>query len=119
MDSIAILGLKTSCRIGVTDQERAQPQTVLVDLVVDIDTKAAARSDDVADTVDYGAITSGVVALVEAFDGKLLERLAEQLASWISGLSGVQGVTVEVAKASPPIEEDTDRVGIRIVRNSG
>ncbi|MGH2756120.1 MAG: dihydroneopterin aldolase [Actinomycetota bacterium] len=116
MDAIFATGLRLSCRVGVTEEERARPQFVLVDLEMRRDLGVAGTTDELAATVDYGAITSGVRALLERTEVLLLERLAQLIADLLLSHSGVVGVTVSVAKESPPIEEEATAVGVRIVR---
>ena len=55
-DRIAIRGLAARGRHGVFDHERRDGQEFGVDLVLWVSTRAAAASDDLADTVDYGAL---------------------------------------------------------------
>ena len=55
-DTILLQGMRLEGRHGATDEERALPQLLEVDLVVEADLRAAGRSDDLADTVDYGPL---------------------------------------------------------------
>jgi dihydroneopterin aldolase len=115
-DLITIKGLKVPARIGVTDQERSVPQTVIVDLDLVVDLSAAAASDDLADTVDYDRLTSYVAELVRTSGSKLLEHLAGSIATSVCSLSGVERVTVEVSKESPPVGEEVGTIAVRITR---
>jgi dihydroneopterin aldolase len=119
MDAIVVEGLRAPTRIGVTNEERAQPQVVIVDLVLHTDLGAAATSDELGDTVDYSTVTTRVADLLASTEAKLLEHLAQRIADSMLALGGIQKVTVEVAKESPPIEEETGRVGVRIERTAG
>ena len=53
MDRIFIRGLEFDTIVGVLPEERVTPQPLRVDLELDVDTRQAARSKDLADTVDY------------------------------------------------------------------
>ena len=55
-DVITLTGLRAFGYHGVFDFERREGQEFIVDLVVGLDMRPAAHSDDVADTVDYGAL---------------------------------------------------------------
>ena len=116
MDSIIIRDLRVNAHVGVTEEERASEQLLVIGVEVATDLKKAGSSDDLADTVDYGLITVEIADLVRASRSALLENLAEQIAAHIAAIPGVNGVTVEVAKDAPPIEEDVGSVSVRIER---
>lgn len=116
MDAIIVRGLRVETQVGATEQERSRPQTVIVGLEVAVDLLRAGQTDDLGDTIDYGRLTSEVAGLVETSKCALLEHLAENIAAHIAAMPGVNGVTVEIAKESPPIEEDVGEVAIRIER---
>lgn len=115
-DRIRIEGLEIETRIGVPDAERATPQTVSIDIEIAADLAAAGKSDDITDTIDYGRVTQEVASLVRAAEVHLLEHLAEQIAASIGRFPGVTGVTVEVSKRNPPIDEDVGPISVRIER---
>lgn len=115
-DRITISGLKVPARIGVTPQERSVPQVVVVDLELTVDLTAAESSDDLADTVDYDRLTSYVAEVVRTSHSKLLENLAGSIATQVCSLSGVERVTVEVSKESPPVGENVGKIAVRITR---
>lgn len=118
MDSVIVRDLVFDTHVGVTDAERATPQKVLVSLEVFRDLGDASRTDDLEQTVDYGTLVPAVARLVEASECRLLEKLAGDVASLIERIPGVSGVTVEIAKASPPLQEEVGRVAVRIERHS-
>ena len=115
-DSITISKLKVLAHIGVTEEERSKPQTLLVDLELTLDLRPAGRSDDLDDTIDYDGLTTEVADLVRASEFKLLETLAESIAAHVCALSRVEGVTVEVTKESPPVSEEVGPIAVRITR---
>lgn len=115
-DRILISGLRVETRVGWSDEERAAPQPVLVDLDVEIDAAASARSDDLSDTVDYAAVISEVARYVAARDERLLERLASEVADLVSAMNGVKRVSVEIAKEVVPVPEEVARVAVRVER---
>ncbi|HYZ46764.1 MAG TPA: dihydroneopterin aldolase [Actinomycetota bacterium] len=114
-DAIVVRGLRVATRIGVTERERTQPQTVVVDLEITADLTRAAASDDLADTVDYSAVVDRVETFVAAAESNLLEHLAARVASVVSRMDGVERVTVEITKDPPPVEQEVDRVSVKIV----
>jgi FolB domain-containing protein len=119
MDTIFVRRLRLPVRVGVSEEERARPQNVLLDLDLVRDLRRAGRTDDLGETVDYGAVTSGVADLLRETEVLLLERLAQLVAEFLLAQVGVVEVTVSVSKEAPPIEEQADAVGVRIVRDEG
>jgi dihydroneopterin aldolase len=83
MDIVYIEGLRVDTVIGVYDWERTIQQTVVIDLQMTTDIALAARDDDLAFTLDYGAIADRVTAFVAASRFQLLESLAEAIASLV------------------------------------
>ncbi|HEX2195934.1 MAG TPA: dihydroneopterin aldolase [Actinomycetota bacterium] len=116
-DRILVSGLRVETRVGWTDEERAAPQFVLVDLDVETDAARSARSDDLADTLDYASLISEVAEYVGAQEARLLERLAAEVAEMVSAMDGVKSVTVEIAKEVVPVQEEVGRVAVRVERS--
>jgi len=81
MDKIFLNDLQIDTIIGIYDWERETLQTLSFDLEMDWDIAKAAQSDDITDTLDYGAIATTIVTFVEASRYQLIETLAEDLSS--------------------------------------
>jgi 7,8-dihydroneopterin aldolase/epimerase/oxygenase len=115
-DRIELRGLRALGTHGALPEEqlRAQPFEVDVDVVTDV--RAAGASDDLDDTVDYGAIASIVERLVTTERFALLERLATRIAEEVCGDGRVQSVTVTVRKLRPPVPVDLTSAAVRITR---
>lgn len=116
MDSIIVRDLRVKAHVGVTDEERAQAQLLVISLVLYTDLRKAGKSDDLVDTVDYGRVTAEIEELVTTTEAALLESLAEKVAGRIAAMPGINGVTVEIAKDAPPIEQEVGCVAVRIER---
>ena len=97
-DTLRIQDLAAECRIGVTEEERAAPQTIWVDLELAVDAARAAARDDVRSTVDYAALVGSVRELAQSRPYRLLETMAEEVASLVLGESGTSWVRVQVRK---------------------
>jgi 7,8-dihydroneopterin aldolase/epimerase/oxygenase len=80
MDIVYIHDLHIETTIGVFDWERRIRQTLVIDLDVGNDNRRAASKDDLADTIDYGAVANRVRGFVEASEFQLVETLAERIA---------------------------------------
>jgi dihydroneopterin aldolase len=116
MDTISIRKLRLATHIGITDEERSEPQWVLVSVDLQTNLGAAAKSDDLKDTVNYHWATNEIAAIVRSSQCSLLEYLAGKIASQMSRIESVVGVTVEIAKESPPVDEDVGGIVVRIER---
>jgi dihydroneopterin aldolase len=116
MDSIIVKGLRVKAHVGVTEEERSASQVLVINLDLATDLRRPGMTDDLADTVDYGRITAEVDELVSSNSSALLENLAEKIAAHIAAIPGINGVSVEIAKESPPIEQEVGCVAVRIER---
>lgn len=83
MDKIFLNDLKIDTIIGIYDWERETLQTLTFDLEMDWDIRNAAKSDDIRNTLDYGAIANSIVSFVEQSSYQLIETLAEDLATML------------------------------------
>jgi dihydroneopterin aldolase len=113
---IEIRGLRVAgiCGVLPEEQERTQPLVVDLDLVCDLD--EAGRTDDLATTVDYGAVIDRVHDLVARGRVALLERLASDIAEACLADERVDEVTVSVRKLRPPVPQLVDTTGVRLTR---
>ena len=75
VDKVLIEGLEVRTVIGIYDWEREIRQTVRLDLEMAWDISAAAHSDDIADTLDYKAVSKRLIAFVEGSSFGLIEAL--------------------------------------------
>lgn len=115
-DRIVLTGLRVRGHHGVLPAEREQGQDFLVDVVLHLDTRAAAASDDVADTVHYGELASRLADVVAGEPVDLLETLAQRLADVCLSYELVAQVEVTVHKPSAPIPLDFADVAVTVVR---
>jgi dihydroneopterin aldolase len=116
-DRIELRGLRLSGICGALPEERARPQPLEIDLDVAADLRPAGRSDDLAETVDYGAVLDAVEAVVAAGRPMLLEHLAERVAEAVLALGRVEAVTVALRKLRPPVPQPLATSGVRITRS--
>jgi dihydroneopterin aldolase len=115
-DRIELRGLRVLARCGVLAEELDRPQPLEIDVVLEVDLGDAARSDDLADTVDYGAVLDRVVALATSSHHALLERLAAAIADCVLEDERVDAVVVAVRKLRPPVPHDLASTGVSIRR---
>lgn len=115
-DRIELRGLQMVGLVGVLPEEQQRPQPLEIDLDVSLDLARAGASDDLDDTVDYGALCSLVETLVGAGHVALLEHLAETLAAAVLADRRIDAVTVAVRKLRPPVPQQLATSGVRITR---
>jgi dihydroneopterin aldolase len=115
MDKIIISDLEVFCRVGVPDEERSQPQRLLLAVELAKDLRNAAATDDLADTINYFAVTRRLLRFGDGRSWKLIEKLAADLAEMILNDFGPDAVSVEVKKFILP---EARYVSVRIERRA-
>ena len=103
--------------IGALPHEREAPQPVRIDLALSVDLHDAGRSDELADTVNYGLVCERVADMVRESKDVLLERLAGKVADVVLEFDLVEQVEVTLTKLRPPIAEAVGTTAVRIVRS--
>ncbi len=114
MGEIHIVGLRELGVHGVLPEEQVRAQPFEVDVVMDVDLAAAGASDDLADTVDYGAVADAIRRVVATESYRLLERLAARIGEVCRTDPRVLGVEVTVRKLHPPVAAMVDHVAVRV-----
>jgi len=102
-DRIELTGLRVRGNHGVFDHERRDGQEFIIDLVLWVDSRPAAASDDLNDTVDYGALAQRAHDIVAGEPRNLIETVAAEIADDIAADEKVYAVEVTVHKPSAPI----------------
>ena len=114
MNTIFIHDLRVSTRIGVSAWERELPQTIRIDVDIELPSARPFMSGELADAVDYAAVVARIKAFAASNPHPLLERFTEALAAIILDEFGAPGVKLRVAKlgALPGVRE----IGVSIDR---
>ena len=113
-DRIFLHGLTVECIIGFIEWERRIKQTIVLDVEMPVDCARAARSDDVADTLDYKKVAKRIISFVEESDFKLVETLAHRTALLILEEFGVDWVRLSINK--PGAIRGSKDVGVAVLR---
>lgn len=116
MDEIALTGLRVRGFHGVLPSEREEGQDFLIDAVLSVDTRAAAASDALEDTVDYGALAARLAEVVAGEPLDLIETLASRLADVCLADGRVTSVRLTVHKPSAPVALPFTDVSVTVVR---
>ena len=98
MDIVFIRDLQIDTIIGIYDWERETRQTVHLDLEMAFDIGQAAASDDIADTLDYKAVSKRLIEFVGNSRFQLVEKLAEEIARIVLDEFGVSHVRLTLNK---------------------
>jgi len=117
-DRITIDGIVVSTIVGVLPHEREIRQPIRVDLDLFVDLHDAGRTDELADTVDYGAVAVQVADALRESKDILLERLADRVAEVAVSFERVEAVEVTITKVRPPVPENLDHTAVRITRTA-
>ena len=105
-DSIRIHELTVQTRVGVSDDERAAPRPLLINVDLNTDTRVAGSSDDLSDTIDYAEAIRRISDTVGTGQWHLIEHVAEEVARLLLHEYGAKSVNVEIIKEVPPVDED-------------
>ncbi|MCS7208048.1 MAG: dihydroneopterin aldolase [Fimbriimonadales bacterium] len=116
-DQIIVQGIEFYAYHGVPDAEQQIGHRYRVDLAAEIDLRAAARSDNLSDTVSYGDLARLVIQIGTTQRTRLLETLAEQMcAAILERFPAIQRVELFLAKRLPPTGTITELAGVKIIR---
>ena len=98
MDKVFIEALEIDCVIGIYDWERSIRQPVQLDIEMEFDNRVPAASDDIADTLDYKAVSKRMIQFVGESSFGLVETLAESCARIILEEFSVSRVHLKLSK---------------------
>ena len=116
MHTMSLLGLRIFAHHGVLAEEKSAGQEFIVDIALHADLAAAATSDDLADTIDYGALAAAIHERVASEQWNLIERVAGRVADLVMEDERVSAVEVRVHKPSAPIAVPFDDVVVEVRR---
>ncbi len=102
MSRIRIIDLEVFYCVGVSDEERAQPQRLLLTVDMTFDFTVAAVSDRITKTIDYFAVSQMLLKFGEGRNWKLIEKLAMNIGDEILDEYKPEAITVEVKKFPIP-----------------
>ena len=115
MDRILIEGLEVRTVIGIYDWEREIRQSVRLDMEMAWDISRAGASDDIADTLDYKAVSKRLIAFVEGSSFGLIEALAEACARIVLEEFHVPWIHLKMSK--PGAVRGSENVAVVIERS--
>ncbi len=117
MDIIYLRDLRIDTVIGIYDWERRMKQTVILDIEMATDIRAAANSDNIEDTLNYKDVAKRIMSFVGESEFELVEALAEKVTEiilsefntpWVKlslnkkgAVRGVRDVGVVIERGNP------------------
>jgi len=116
MDTLVLKECRFSAHIGITGAERAKRQEVIIDVEMLADTRKAAQSDSIKDTVDYIRVYDEVKKIIEGSSFELVEALGEKIAGTILKKFPVASVTLTLKKTKPMKVRKGAWAGVRMTR---
>jgi FolB domain-containing protein len=115
-DLIRIVDLEVFSYLGVPEEERREPQRLLITLEMNVASFAhAAKTDELSRTVNYYDVAQRLQMIAGKRPRKLLETLAEEIATEVLKNHSIQKLTLEIKKFILP---DTQYVSVRIERHA-
>jgi dihydroneopterin aldolase len=115
-DLIRVIDLEVHTYIGVPEEERRNPQRLLVSFELSVDSFThAASTDNIAWTIDYANVARHIQQVAARRSRKLLETLAEEIAVDLLNAFPIRKVTLEIKKF---ILHDAQYVSVRIERSA-
>ena len=112
-DVILIDSLELSARIGISDEERAEPQRLTVTLELKPLQNFTTLEDRIEKAVDYFKVCERAKKIAAESRCALIETLAEKIAHTLIDDFSIQGINVELRKYILP---DTRYVSVKIHR---
>jgi dihydroneopterin aldolase len=102
MSKITIVDLEVQYCVGVTEEERAKPQRLLLTVDMNLDFSSAAVSDRIERTINYQTVAEDLLKFGEGRSWKLVEKLVDNIADRVLAEYKPQAVMVEVKKFTIP-----------------
>lgn len=113
VDQIVVRGLRLWAHVGVFEHERELGQWFEVDLALGMDLAAAARSDALADTLDYGQLITALQQQARSIRCQTLEHYSERMLDLAERLHGPVPITLELRKCRAPVPGFSGVVAVR------
>jgi dihydroneopterin aldolase len=114
--TIALRGLRVRGHHGVLPEERADGQVFVIDAVLSVDATTAAKSDDLADTIDYAALAEDLAAVVAGEPVDLIETLAVRLLDVCLADERVSRAEITVHKPEAPVGIPFEDIAVTVAR---
>jgi dihydroneopterin aldolase len=115
-DRLSLASIRCRVRIGVTEEERREPQRLEVDLELHADLGLAAASGDLARTIDYRQVCDLVRGTLEGREFRLVEAAAGTILDLVLERFPADRAVVRVRKF---VLENVGHVEVQMERRRG
>lgn len=120
MDKIFVQGMQFYGYHGAFPEENKLGQRFYADVTLELDTKPAGATDDLAKTVNYARVYEVAKEVIEGEPVKLVETLTSRLSERVlAEFEIVDACVVKVIKPDPPIPGHYDSVAVEVRRERG
>lgn len=116
MDILQVNGIRAYGYTGYFPEEQTLGQWFEVDLSFWLDLSVAGTSDDLNDTLDYSKVVALVQDIITTSTFKMIERLADEIATKMLEMSKAEKVKVSFIKCQPPIPNFSGHIKLEIER---
>ena len=113
---IEIAELEVQSSVGVSEKERRIPQKLALCLRFQIAPSFGSLADEIARTIDYGAVANEVSAIAASGSRRLIETLVAEIADGLMARFPMIRLEVELRKFILP---NTRYVSVRTARRRG
>ena len=113
-DKVFIKNLVLPCKVGVSEEERLKKQNIIIDIEIHCNLSPAGTTNDINKTLNYYEIKEKVTSIITRSEFKLLETLAETIATLILKDPAASAVTIAVKKEKYTVNP---AMGIEISRD--
>lgn len=113
-EGLIVEGISFQGHCGVSQEERSQPQPLLVDLEFACSTEDAIQTDALSKTIDYAQVSSRVVDIGRSETCALLETLGDRISRILLAEFPIEMLRIWVRKAKPPLDHVIGSVGVRL-----
>ncbi|MEB3191692.1 MAG: dihydroneopterin aldolase [Snowella sp.] len=117
MDTLTVKGIRVYGYTGYFEAEQFLGQWFEVDLTLWLDLSKAGHSDELTDTLNYAEAVMIVQNIVKNQKFKMIERLAEAIATEILETGKTHQVKVNLTKCQAPIPDFDGEVTLEIIRS--
>lgn len=116
-DCISLVGITAYGKHGVYDFEREEGQTFTADVDVYTNTRTAASTDNLENTIDYSVLAEDIRSILAGPPSNLIEQVAEHVAR-AALETGAVATRVCIHKPDAPIEAKAKDVTVTIWRGA-
>lgn len=115
--TVEIQGLSLYTHHGVSDAEQEVGQRLVIDVRMAVGECDATVTDQVEDTVDYGAVCNTISLVAQQRSYRTLERLCSAIADRLLDDYAADEIWIKAAKPEPPIALAVEEVSVQVWRH--